>query len=305
MMSFEEFTENVVKEIRAKVGGAFQIKEHNVIKNNNVKRAGIAVMKNEEDIGPCVYLDEFYREYESDGMRFGEIVDEVCRLILKHADDDALDFDISEFKRWETVRENVYPKLINAEQNKELLEKIPHRIFMDLAVVYYAVARDHAREDIGTILIYNGHMEMWGQEEENLYQTAMMNMRADGEADLATIETVIKRIAPEITFPSVPCNVPWDTRMYILTNCRKRFGAAEILDKKTLRMIADKVGDGFIVLPSSVHETIVLPPRDETEYEWLAAQVREVNDTQVDIEERLSYHVYMYSRDEEALQIVA
>ena len=51
MMSFEEFAENVVKEIRAKVGGAFQIKEHNVIKNNNVKRAGIAVMKNEEDIG--------------------------------------------------------------------------------------------------------------------------------------------------------------------------------------------------------------------------------------------------------------
>ena len=305
MISFEEFTENVVKEIRVKVGGVFQIKEYNVIKNNNVKRAGIAVIKNEKDIGPCVYLDEFYREYESDGMKFDEIVDEVYRLIMKHKNDDAMDFDISGFKRWETVRGNVYPKLINAEQNKELLEKIPHRIFMDLAVVYYAVARDHALEDIGTILIYNGHMEMWGQEEENLYQTAMMNMRADGEADLATIETVIKRIAPEITFPSVPCNVPWDTRMYILTNCRKRFGAAEILDKKTLRMIADKVGDGFIVLPSSVHETIVLPPRDETEYEWLAAQVREVNDTQVDIEERLSYHVYMYSRDEEALQIVA
>lgn len=304
MMGFEEFAENVVKEIRAKVGGAFQIKEHEVIKNNNVKRAGIAVMKNEEDIRPCVYLDEFYQEYESDGMRFDEIVDEVCRLILKH-EEDALDFDVSGFKRWETIRGNVYPKLINAEQNKELLEKIPHRDFMDLAVVYYAVVRNHAREDIGTILIYNSHMEMWGQEEENLYQTAMMNMRADGETDLATIETVIKRIAPEITFPSVPCNVPWDTRMYILTNCRKRFGAVEILDKKTLRMIADKVGDRFIVLPSSVHETIVLPPRDETEYEWLAAQVREVNDTQVDIEERLSYHVYMYNRDEEALQIVA
>lgn len=57
MLSFEEFAENVVKEIRVKVGGAFQIKEHKVIKNNSVKRAGIAVMKNEEDIGPCVYLD--------------------------------------------------------------------------------------------------------------------------------------------------------------------------------------------------------------------------------------------------------
>lgn len=64
------------------------------------------------------------------------------------------------------------------------------------------------REGIGTILIYNGHMEMWRQEEKNLYQTAMINIRADGKAALATIETVIKRIAPEITFPSVPCNVP-------------------------------------------------------------------------------------------------
>ena len=70
-------------------------------------------------------------------------------------------------------------------------------------------------------------------------------------------------------------------------------------------MIADKVGDRFIVLPSSLHETIVLPLKDETEYEWLAKMVREVNDTQVDVEERLSYHVYMYNRDEEALQIVA
>lgn len=78
-----------------------------------------------------------------------------------------------------------------------------------------------------------------------------------------------------------------------------------ILDKKTLRMIADKVGDRFIVLPSSLHETIILPPKDETEYEWLATQVRAVNDSQVDIEERLSYHVYVYSRDEEMLRIVA
>ncbi len=304
MMSFEEFAENVVKEIRAKVGGAFQIKEHNVIKNNNVKLTGIAVVKEEADIGPCVYLDEFYREHESDGMRFDEIVDEVYQLIVKN-EEEAPDFDISGFKRWEVVRENVYAKLINAEQNKELLEQIPHRAFMDLAVVYYAVARDSAREDIGTILIYNGHMEMWGQEEENLYQTAMMNMRADGEADLATIETIVKCIVPDFIFPAASDNVPGNTSMYILTNCHKRFGAAEILDRKTLQMIADKVGDGFIVLPSSVHETIVLPPKDETEYRRLADMVREVNDTDVDVEERLSYHVYVYSRDEEELQIVA
>lgn len=173
---------------------------------------------------------------------------------------------------------------------------IPHRIFMDLAVVCYAVAKNHAQENIGTILIYNGHMEMWGQEEETLYQTAKMNMRADGVAGFTVIETIIKRTAPDITFPAAPGNVLRNTSMYILTNRRKCFGAAEILDKKILRMIADKVGDSFLVLPSSLHETIVLPPKGESEYGYLAGMVREVNDTQIDIGEWLSYHVYTYSR---------
>lgn len=302
-MSFEEFTENVVKEIRVKMGDAFQIGKREVTKNNNVKLTGIVVMKEGADIGPYIYLDEFYRDYESGGMKSDEIVNEVCRLILKHLED-VPDVDISGFCDWETVHGDIYPKLVNAEQNKGLLEKIPHRDFLDLAVVYYAVARDHTKEESGTILIHNGHMEIWGQEEEDLYQTALMNMRADGEADLITIERIVEHMLG-ITFPEQDGNASKDKDMYILTNHRRRFGAAEILDKKTLRTIADKVGDGFIVLPSSLHETIILPPKDAKKYDGLAKMVREVNDTQVDREERLSYHVYVYSRDEETLRIVA
>ena len=304
MMSFEEFTDHILQEICVRADGAFQVKKHDVTQNNNVKQTGITVMKEGVDIEPCVYLDELYREYEADGMKLDEIVDEVYRLILKY-EEDMPDVDISVFQNWETIRDDIYPKLVNAEQNKELLEKIPHRNFMDLAVVYYAIARDHAREDIGTVLIYNGHMEIWGQEEENLYQTAMRNMRADGEADFVTLESVVKHILRGITLPDDESKDLRRKNMYILTNHRRRFGAAEILDKKTLRTIADQIGDRFIVLPSSVHEAIVLPPKEEAEYGRLADMVREVNDTQVDVEERLSDHVYVYSRDEEMLKIVA
>ena len=303
MMSFEEFTDYILQEICVRADGAFQVKKHDVTQNNNVKQTGITVMKEGVDIEPCVYLDELYREYEADGMKLDEIVDEVYRLILKY-EEDMPDVDISVFQNWETIRDDIYPKLVNAEQNKELLEKIPHRNFMDLAVVYYAIARDYAREDIGTILILNGHMEIWGQEEENLYQTAMRNMRADGEADFVTLESVVKHILRGITLPDDESKDLRRKNMYILTNHRRRFGAAEILDKKTLRTIADQIGDRFIVLPSSVHETIVLPPKEEAEYGRLADMVREVNDTQVDVEERLSDHVYVYSRDEEMLKIV-
>lgn len=303
-MSFEEFRENILQEIRVRADGAFQVKKHDVIKNNNVKQTGIVVTKEGADMGPCLYLDEFYREYESDGMKFDEIVDEVYRLILKY-EEDMPDVNLSGFRNWETVHNDIYPKLVNAEQNKELLEKIPHRIFLDLAVVYYAVARDHVQGEVGIILIRKEHVAQWGQEEENLYRTALMNMRADGEADFIMLETVVKHILQGITLSDEEIKDLRSTNMYILTNHRRRFGAAEILDKKTLRMVADKVGDGFIVLPSSVHETIVLPPKEEVEYGRLADMVREVNETQVDAEERLSYHVYVYSRVEEMLKIVA
>lgn len=304
MMSLEGFTEDVIKEIRERAGSAFQIKEQDVTKNNNVKKTGFAVMKEGADIGQCVYLDEFYREYESDGMRFDEIVDEVYRMILGY-ERDVPNVDISGFREWETVHGDIYPKLINAGENKELLEKIPHRLFLDLAVVYYAVARDHAQTEIGTILIYNGHMEKWGRDEENLYQTALMNMRDDGEMYFENMETVINNILPEnVSLRDETLPHP-HIDMYILTNRRKCYGASEILDRNTLRMVAEKLGDGFIVLPSSVHETIMLSPKDGTGYEKLAEMVKEVNDTQVCEEERLSYHVYVYSRDEETLKIVA
>ena len=303
MMDFEEFTGNILRAVSAKADGAFQVRKDEVVKNNNVKRTGISVVKEEAAVGLRVYLDGLYREYESGGMKFDEAVDEAYRLALEYGEDTP-DADIPGFCRWETVHKDIYPKLVNAKQNKELLEKMPHRNFMDLAVVYYAVARDHAQEDIGTIPVHNGHMEMWGLEEENLYQTAMMNMRADGEAVFITLETMVKRILPGIALPEKGGNALRNTGMYILTNRRRRFGAAEILDKKTLRMVADKVGDGFTVLPSSLHESIVLPAREEAEYGRLADMVREVNDTQVDAEERLSYHVYVYSRDDEMLKIV-
>ncbi len=302
MMNFNEFTENVLKEIRVRAGGEFHIMKQNVVKNNNVKLTGIAVME-EGSIGPCIYLEEFYREYEFDGMRFGEIVDEIYRLLMKHQDD-AKGIDISGILNWEAVKGSIYAKLVNAEKNREQLETVPHRIFMDLAVAYYVVVRDRGHE-AGTVLVNNGHMEQWGQDEEALYRTAMTNMRADGWAEFASIETVIKRMLPDMDFSFGEGKMQRETAMYILTNRRKCYGASEILDKDTLVAIAGQVGDGFIVLPSSVHETIVLPPRDETGYRMLADMVREVNNSEVIEEERLSYHVYAYSGEEETLKIVA
>lgn len=158
MMNFDEFTENVIQDIRSRAEGALHILKKNVVKNNNVRVTGIAVRAGDENSGPCVYLESFFQEYKSGGMKFCEIVEELYRLLMKHRDD-MQGVDVSAFLNWEAIRRNVYAKLINEEQNREQLGEMPHRMFLDLAVVYYAVVRDSGKEEVGTVLIRNEHME--------------------------------------------------------------------------------------------------------------------------------------------------
>ena len=304
MMNFDKFTEAILAQIQKKADGRFDALLNTVTKNNGVKMTGITARTEECSCAPCVYLDEFYKDYENGGMKLSEAADEVYSLLKKHLEA-AKDISISGFTNWVNIRKNVRAKLINAEQNKEELKRIPHRMFLDLAVVYYVTVSGCGDEKLGTILICNEHMEMWGQEEENLYRTAMLNMRSDGRPDFNGIKDVIKSISPDADYFLNDRGHQLCTGMYVLTNRSRCFGASEILDKSTLRTIADKVGDGFIVLPSSIHELIILEPDDAAEYEKLADMVKEVNSTQVDVGERLSDHVYVYNRSEEALKVAA
>lgn len=303
-MSFEKFKETVLEGIRKKADGMLKIRVKNVTKNNGIKLTGITAEVEGCSCAPCVYLDGFYEGYVDGRMGLSDTVDEIYRLLMKHLEE-MRGIDISEFLNWENVKGNIHAKLVNAEKNKEMLENIPHRQFLDMAVVYYVVIGGLAAEGTGTCLIRNEHMEMWGQNEGNLYMTAISNMRSDGEPCFDSMETVIKSIIPEDAGFWRDREQPSGIGMYVLTNCHKCYGASEILDKRTLRTIADKIGDGFIILPSSIHEVIVLEPDEEAEYEQLADMVKEVNTTQVDLEERLSDHVYVYSRSEEVLKVVA
>lgn len=148
-------------------------------------------------------------------------------------------------------------------------------------------------------------MRAWEQEEENLYETAIANMRADGEPYFKNFEDIIRRMAMAcIGLEEEPEQKP-DISMYILTNRCRQFGAAEILSKSVMRSIAEQIGDKFVVLPSSLHEVVVLKAGKKTSYEKFADMLKEVNATQLSEEERLSDHVYVYSRNEETLKIAA
>ncbi len=87
-----------------------------------------------------------------------------------------------------------------------------------------------------------------------------------------------------------------DLPMYVLTNKEKRFGATAMLYSERMKELAERFGCDPLILPSSVHEVLLLPDDHCQEYTFYRQMVSEVNRTQVEAEEVLSYNLYRYSR---------
>ncbi len=303
MMEFEEFAKAVLTAVREKADGAFSAWITTITKNNGVKMTGISTVSPGSDIGPCVYLESYYEEYRHGCMTLGEAAADVYRQFMEHGND-FKDISVADFLRWETIRHHIYAKLINADMNREMLGMIPHRLFLDLAVVYY-VKVGGLEENAGmmSMIIRNNYMEMWGQDEESLYQMAVSNMRRDGEAVFKRMEDILKGIMPD--GGEIFADMDLGVKMYVLTNRSRHLGAAELLDRETLRGISEKLSGDFIVLPSSIHETIILPADDEPDYPGLKSMVCTVNATEISGDERLSDHVYRFDRKAGRLEIAA
>ena len=82
----------------------------------------------------------------------------------------------------------------------------------------------------------------------------------------------------------------------MITNSTKVFGAAALLDSDSMDKIQEQIGE-FYILPSSVHECILVPKTEEIDLATLENMVQEVNSTQVAPNEVLSDHVYAYDSE--------
>ena len=86
--------------------------------------------------------------------------------------------------------------------------------------------------------------------------------------------------------------------MYVLSNQRRVEGAACMLYPNLVRDFAEAVGSSFYIIPSSVHELLLLPTAHLEESSEIKNMIKEINDSQVSAEEILSYSLYLYDKEE-------
>ncbi len=257
-------------------------------KNNNVYLDSIVIHMPDSNISPTIYLDAFYEMYMN-GADMEEVAGRVLAAYYNGRPAKSLSVDF--FKDFEKVKDRVVYRLVNAEKNKELLEEIPHILLQDLAICFYYAFHDEQLGD-GSITIYNRHMEWWGTNHQELLRLASKNTPCLFPVEYKSLRTVIDECGKEI-----PDTLSEEIfRLYVVTNKQKTMGAACILYEGELEKIAERIEGNFYILPSSVHEVIILADNDRETPESLHKMIKEINELHLMREEVLSDYPYYYNK---------
>lgn len=294
-MSIKEFTEEIKVVLESTIGKEVKINE--VMKNNGVVLHGLSIIEPGINVTPTIYMESFFNNFENGG-KLEEIAERIWEIYKR--DRITHYFDMNWFKDFEHVRERVAYKLVNAEANKELLEKVPYEKILDLAKVYYVTVNTEEFGN-GTILIYNTHLELWGITAEQLREIAEENTPKLFPVVVDTMSNILMEMLDMGELNCEESDAFPD--MYIMSNATRVFGAAALCYTDAIRDFANKMDSDIIILPSSLHELIMIPMKEDADMEAFKNMVYEVNRTQVANEEVLSDSIYIYRRKENHLEI--
>lgn len=314
-MELQKFTEKMVKALTEYYGEEAEIKIQKVNKNNGILLQGVCVLKKGKNIAPTVYMESFFERYLS-GEIFGELVKKMITFIEKNQL--TQDFDTDFFINYENVKKKLVLRLIHKEKNQGLLSRIPYMEFQDLAIVCHCVLMTE-EIGMGTILIYKEHLKMWQIEEETLFKDAFENSPRIEPFEILKMSEMVRNILEksikerieeicgdyfydkDLLLNSTLDNITSELEekqipMYVITNEKRYYGAACMVYPNMLEKIAEKLQDDFYIIPSSIHEIIVVAKNQGIDSFSLNEMIKEVNMAQVEEEEWLSDHTYLYQR---------
>ena len=270
----------------------YTIRIDSFIKNNNTMHYGIIIRKNTECFAPTIYIDDFYDDYLKKKLTTDEIAAQVHQIMtgFSHHSEHYQTFSV----RWEDCKSKIAYRVISQERNKDLLNRIPYIPFLDFALVFYIVY-DISEQGLESICVTEDLCSRWGVSTQELLRMAEENTPRIFASKVETMEGFLceylgcKFNSSEEEHPDI----------YVFSNNFGINGASVLVYKNLIHEFAEQLQSNLYVLPSSIHELLVIPEfAVSTSLPALSNLVRTINQTHVLEEEILSDRAYYYEREE-------
>ena len=267
------------------------------MKNNNVAHVGITFHEQGDKVGPVIYMEP-YREAAIDGRPMSEIMREIAGIASRSMDKTERIGSL-DYGDYESVKEYLSVTLINGRDNRQMLSRMPHRQMEDLALILEL--KFPMEEGVGSIKVSHELAELWAVDTDTLFAQAQENSLKAEPPSLHRMEDTMLSLAfgrdaaENLLENPAPEEVP--SQLYVLSNMSKNKGAAVLSYPGVLEKAEQLFPKGFYILPSSIHELLIVPKSPEIDPRELGEMVRAVNRAEVAKEEQLSDRVYEYDRE--------
>ena len=264
----------------------YTLTEQDIVKMNDITMHGLVARRGGEDAGATVYLDEPFKRYMN-GANLIDIADELSEVVLgaelvkPKVVDSGIDLSFDAIKNKLTLR------LVDIEKNEKYLEEHPHRfIGAGLAVV----AEINIGDEYG-IVVNNSMAEDY--DIIALFDIAEENMKEQYPAQLISLEDVLFGEGKNV-LDSTDEDIKG---LYTLMIESHGFGASTLAYKGVIERIRELFGSGYYILPSSLHEVIILKDDGTQRASDLKDMVVQANRSVVEPTDILSDSVFYYGAD--------
>jgi len=307
-MNKENFIDAIKESLRSTLGDNFTIESQTVTKNNDITLTAIIIRDSATSIAPSIYIDDYYTCYRNGRYSIHNICDIILETYNCHKNDIA--FDASTITDFASCRDHICAKLINKYRNATLLDDAPHiDIVDDLTAVFYILI-DNLGNATASITVKNNLFSLWNITVEELYDIALINSALLLPAAINPLNSILMELLDDSYADSddIFDIMESDSNtcpMYVISNSSKMYGASCILYPELLSQCCEKLRtNSIIILPSSVHECIILPASDDMDASFLKEMVHEVNTSSVSETDYLSDNVFIYNHTTTKLQSI-
>lgn len=292
-MTQKKFMELLTQELRTYFSEEeYEIKDDVFLKINDTKRPGLVIRKIGETVAPTVYIDHFYDDYIKKKCTLEEIASQIRLLVCGF--DEREEAYRSFSVELDDCREKIIYRLISQEKNRAYLTHLPHLPFLNLAIIFVIV---HQLSDQGleSICITKDLQKKWDISTKDLYTLAAENTPRLFPPSINTMAQTIESIFGEETKEHFE-NDKMMPHICIISNKYGINGASTLLYEGFIQHIAEEKGQNFYILPSSIHEILMIPDTVKGMLPRLSEMVKNINENHVHTDEILSDQAYYYDR---------
>lgn len=292
-MTFEKFIVEIKKKVEEKLGNGFRLRFEEREENGNPSHRALCITKDGDHISACINLQIAYMEYTCMSEQCS--LDDVAERIVKTFNDspvpDKARAVIENIEDYEKIKDRIIYRLINTESNMDMLRDIPNIPFLDLSIIF-SIYLGSLNEGEMLMKVTNQYMELLDISVDDLLEEADKNTPRLLPAYLENIEEIIRDMGN--SEGAILEYGDSSFSMFVMTNRQKHNGASVILYPGLLQEYSEKLGGDILILPSSVHELILLPWKGDCDVNEIAGIIQQINAAEVPNGEVLSDHPYLY-----------